>query len=505
MILRSKIKNLFSEETIKLLASICDTRRIDSAHEKMRMVQQLLKRNGIMFYTLGGATNRLALMIGGYTVKFALDRQGYKDNLMEYALSKELQPWVTKTYETNGYIVVAECVKLMTREEWHLRKSDILKVLETLSQDYLLGDVGYIKKNYTNWGVRDDGSVVILDYAYCHRATENLFTCEVCGSGILRYDSTFSFLKCNNATVCTAKYDYTERKLIQGDTVDWEMIDEVKQDSLSVPVGSATVEVVDRDGIFKKGNIRVVETPEEFYEYLRRKQKMGRNFNEDEVLKLTILAFHEKDQKKKKEIEDQIAELMKSDDEVDGIETEVDWDNLSDAVLYGNREEEEDEEETDHVCDADYADSVDDLLSSLRKKRNNPEILVGDDTEPEGVEVPEGVEISGKNINVNDDIYEDILGGVEVGGDTEIDIPVTDKPAEPEKVQEPKPEPVESTPVETTVTAEVVVEETVVQEGSEESGEEVPEEVSGTDEEYYPDDNQYEEPGIYINGDHVSE
>ena len=250
MILRSKIKGLFSEEVIKLLASICDTRRIDSAHKKMELIQQLLKKHEIMFYTLGGATNRIALMIGGYTVKFALDRQGYKDNLMEYALSKELQPYVTKTYETNGYIVVAECVKLMTIEEWHLRKFDILKVLETLSQDYLLGDVGYIKKNFTNWGIRDDGSVVILDYAYCHRATENLFTCDVCGSGILRYDSTFSFLKCNNATVCTAKYDYTERKLIQGNDVDWEMIDDMKAESLMVPVGSTTIEVVDRDGIF---------------------------------------------------------------------------------------------------------------------------------------------------------------------------------------------------------------------------------------------------------------
>ena len=435
MILRSKIKGLFSEEVIKLLASICDTRRIDSAHKKMELIQQLLKKHEIMFYTLGGATNRIALMIGGYTVKFALDRQGYKDNLMEYALSKELQPYVTKTYETNGYIVVAECVKLMTIEEWHLRKFDILKVLETLSQDYLLGDVGYIKKNFTNWGIRDDGSVVILDYAYCHRATENLFTCDVCGSGILRYDSTFSFLKCNNATVCTAKYDYTERKLIQGNDVDWEMIDDMKAESLMVPVGSTTIEVVDRDGIFKKGNIRVVDTPEEYYEYLRRAQKMGRNFDENEVLGLTIKSMHEKDPKKKQEIENQIAELMKSDEEIDGVETEVDWDSINNAMMLD--EEEPEEEPVEEKCDSDYADDMSDIFSQLRRNRQSDNVLIESEEEPEGVEVPEDVSLSDDNIIVDGDDYDDALNGIEIGGNDHIEIPVEEEiESEEESVEE---------------------------------------------------------------------
>lgn len=487
MILRSKIKNLFSEEVIKLMGSICDTRLIDSAHKKMLLVQQLLKKYEIPFYILGGATNRLALMIGGYTVKFALDRQGYKDNLMEYALSKELQPYVTKTYETNGYIVVAECVKLMSLEEWHLRKSDILKVLETLSQDYLLGDVGYIKKNFTNWGVRDDGSVVILDYAYCHRATENLFTCEVCGSGILRYDSTFSYLKCNNATVCTAKYDYTERKLIQGDTVDWDMIDEVKEDSLIVPVGSTTIEVVDRDGVFKNGNVRVIETTDEYLEYLRRKQKMGRNYDEQEVLDLTIKAFREKDPKKKQAIEDKISELMKSDDELDNVQVEVDWESVGGYIDCGVPEEEEEEQE-EHKCDADYAESVDNLLRSLRKKRSSSNIMMEDD-EPEGIVVSDNVEIPGKNINV-DNTYDDILDGVEIGGkDTE---PIfEEKKGEPvvETTPEPEPEPVEDT-----------VEKSVV-----ETEESVDEPITSEDETPVEDYSDEEKPGIYINGEHVSE
>ena len=145
-------------------------------HQKMILVQQILKRYGIKFRMLGGATNRLTLMIDGYALKFAIDRQGYKDNLMEYSLSPELQPYVTKSYETSGYIQVQELVEVMTKELFQVHRQGIYKILDTLCQDYLLGDVGYLEKNRTNWGLRN-GQPIILDYAYCHRATENLFTC----------------------------------------------------------------------------------------------------------------------------------------------------------------------------------------------------------------------------------------------------------------------------------------------------------------------------------------
>ena len=245
---RSKIKSIFPEEVLKYIGSICDTKRIDSTQKKMKILQQLLKRYEIRFGVLGGATNRLALFIDGYAVKFAMDRQGYKDNLMEYSLSMELQPYVTKTYETNGYISINEPVKTMTLDDFLVRKIDILKVLSVLGTDYLLGDIGYIKKNFTNWGIRDDGSVVILDFAYIHRGTENLFTCDVCGDGILVYDSTFSYLKCNNQTVCNTKYTYHERKTIQGDQVDYDMIDEAKGYAIKIEKGQICKDMMIVDG-----------------------------------------------------------------------------------------------------------------------------------------------------------------------------------------------------------------------------------------------------------------
>lgn len=428
MQLKSKIKEVFSDELLKLFASVCDTRRIDSAHKKMKLIQQLLKKYEIPYQPLGGATNRIALMINGYTFKFALDRQGYKDNLMEYALSEELQPYVTKTYETSGYIIVAECIRMMTLEEWHLRAGDIKKVLEMLAQDYLLGDVGYIKKNFTNWGVRDDGSVVILDYAYCHRATENLFTCEVCGSGVLRYDSTYTFLKCSNATVCTAKYEYTERKLIQGDEVDWSMIDEVKEESIIIPKGKKSVEVTDNDGILVDGNIKIINTLDEYYEYLRRNQKMGINFDEQKVLSLTIEQMKTKDPKRKAEIEKELDALVSVEPDDEDIVEKVDMDAIN-LELFGEEEEQEEGyNNTDYdVCDADYAEDFSSLVKQVSKashKTNVPIQVPDEEEDVDGVEVQfsEPKLKPHTNILIDEDETEELEGISVVGGKVQVDV-----------------------------------------------------------------------------------
>lgn len=109
--------------------------RINSSQHKMLIIQQILKRNGIHFSVLGGATNRIALYIDGYAVKFAVDHQGYVDNLIEYSISYELQPYVTKSYETNGYILIAETVKTMSLDDFKLRRTDIETILSNLSQE----------------------------------------------------------------------------------------------------------------------------------------------------------------------------------------------------------------------------------------------------------------------------------------------------------------------------------------------------------------------------------
>lgn len=278
MKLQSKIRTLFTSELLDLIASICDTRRIDSSLRKMKILRDLLYTYGVKFDVLGGATNRIAMFIDGYAVKFAMDSQGYRDNLIEYSICNELQPYVTKTYETNGYIVVAECVRLMTESEFIARKQDILNILMNIADDYLLGDVGFLQKNRTNWGVRDNGELVILDYAYCHRATENLFTCPVCGEGVLTYTSDFDKLICTNRSVCHAVFTYNQRKMEQGDQVDFDMIDERKSDSIVLREGENFVEVDDsqKEGkfMFRNGKKIVVVDDDSSYAKMMEVNKM---------------------------------------------------------------------------------------------------------------------------------------------------------------------------------------------------------------------------------------
>lgn len=359
--LNSKIHTLFSDEILRLVAAVCDSRRIDSYHQKMILVQQILKRYGIKFRMLGGATNRLTLMIDGYAIKFAIDRQGYKDNLMEYSLSPELQPYVTKTYETNGYIVVSECVRTMTLDDFRILKSDICKVLEALSRDYLLGDVGYITRNFTNWGIRDNGEVVILDYAYCHRATEKLFSCDVCGEGVLRYDATYSYLMCSNRSVCNTKYNYMERKSIQGDQVDIDMINEAKEESFVLPSGKTFVQLNDDN---EDADVVVVDTLEKYKKYLKEDLNMT-YFDDDEALSLMIKML-DSNKEEKSEIDKKLSNMVN-----DSIEKQ---NRPRTIVTY----DESEEEEPEYVVGDD--DLPDGAFGSLKDmiRMTNPNHCVAD-------------------------------------------------------------------------------------------------------------------------------
>ena len=268
----SKIKTMFPGNLLRYIAAICDTKRIESNNKKMIVLGDLLYSNGIKFEILGGATNRIALQIDGYAVKFAMDEQGYQDNLIEYALSAELQPYVTKSYETNGYIQVQECVEVMTKESFQLYKVEIYKILDSLCQDYLLGDVGYINKNRANWGIRNR-KPVILDYAYCHRATENLFTCDRCGSA-LRYDSTYDKLICSDRSSCKAVYTYNERKRIQGKQVDIDMINERKAESVKLVGEEVSKDIEMIEDRLIGDNYVIIDSPGDMHRYNKMKEEL---------------------------------------------------------------------------------------------------------------------------------------------------------------------------------------------------------------------------------------
>ncbi len=416
MKLKSKIKKNISENLARDIAALCDTMRINSSQHKMVVIQQLLKKYNVKYTVIGGATNRLATLIDGYTVKFAIDNQGYVDNLIEYSISRELQPYVTKTYETNGYILVAESVKPLSLSEFKLRRSDIEKVLSILAQDYLLGDVGYIPKNYTNWGLRDDGSVVILDYAYIHRGTEKLFTCEVCGCGILRYDATFSYLKCSNTTACNASFDYIDRKRIQGDQVDLDMVEEAKEESIKLTRGMTEKEVSDTDGKFVSGNKKITYSFNEYLNYVKEKKSMMPElFDAESVMELMVEKTKTTDPEKLKAIDIRIKELYEESD--DDSEEELIYEdpyNIDPDMI----EDEEESEEEESFYDDDVSDLVlgmDDLVAIAKSEKTLEMVSAlkqeddSEESEPESMSMADLVDIAAgrKSMTTSDNTKND--------------------------------------------------------------------------------------------------
>ena len=429
MKIKSKIKQLFCDELLNLCAVTCDTMRINSSQHKMLIIQQLLKKYDIPFSVLGGATNRIALYIDRYAVKFAVDHQGYVDNLVEYSISRELQPYVTKSYETNGYILVAESVKTMSLDDFKLRRADIETILSNLSQDYLLGDVGIIGRDYTNWGIRDNGEAVILDYAYIHRGTEKLFTCEVCGCGVLRYDATFTKLKCSNPH-CGAEFTYTQRKAVQGDQIDLDMIEECKEDSIKFERGVSEKELFENDDGTYSGK-RKITTMNEYLTYLKEvNNMMNENFDASKVTELLTKLSMTKDENEQKAIRKQIEELSTeyaSDEE----NVDVDYESVFDGIdMRDDSEENQDEKEEpdDDVPDSYFAMSTSDLLKYINKHKN-------DDTTEEQTDA----------VDTNDEpVYEtadDIVRRMMQNNDRVMDTPtVEETPVETTVASDPEPE-----------------------------------------------------------------
>lgn len=204
--LRSRIKEEFSEEDLDFLSGLIKSPFFDSNNDRADAILFRFRDRG--FVELAPATNRFVLAKGQYVYKFALDTYGVKDNNNEFDLSEELQPFVTKTYETNGLILIAEYVDLISENEFMASRDNIREILRYLSEDWLFSDVGTIVKNFTNWGFESDGQLVILDYGYFYRKDPKIMFCESDGTS-LTYDENFVNLVCPK---CGRKYNVIDLK-----------------------------------------------------------------------------------------------------------------------------------------------------------------------------------------------------------------------------------------------------------------------------------------------------
>ena len=159
--LRSRIKEDFTQEDMEFLQGLLLSPMFTNNNDKADAILYHFRDKG--FIELAPATNRFALLKGIYVYKFALDSYGVNDNNNEFEMSPELQPYVTKTYECNGLVLIAEYVNLISKEEFLNSSEHIKEILRTLSEEYIFADVGTITKNHTNWGFRDNDDLVILD------------------------------------------------------------------------------------------------------------------------------------------------------------------------------------------------------------------------------------------------------------------------------------------------------------------------------------------------------
>jgi hypothetical protein len=203
---RSLILQYFTPDLLTKLWLITKTSGA-SNNEKGQLVKETLRENNVPFSPLGSGTNRLGILIDGYSFKIALDEDGMIDNRREFLYTTKLQPYVIKVYEISpmGLIAVSEYFTLFTYDDYREHAEEMKDILKIVSRSFLIGDVGVTGKNYVNWGFREDGTIGMLDFAYIYSVDYKLFTCSCSDDAILVYDDDFVKLVCPQ---CGRKYTF---------------------------------------------------------------------------------------------------------------------------------------------------------------------------------------------------------------------------------------------------------------------------------------------------------
>ena len=223
----SFIKAHFSTELLLELHKI--TMSFVDNNTKMLAIRRTLDQYGMEYHSLGGGTNRYAIMIDGYVVKIAYDSDGMIDNKREFIYSLKLQPYVVKTYEIcpTGLLSICEYVTIFTLDDFFKYQNEMREILEEITKGYIVGDVGISSKNFVNWGLRDDGTCVILDYAYIYDVNYKTFLCTCKDEGLLYYDKDYVNFCCPE---CGRKFSFFQiRKKISRNDQKKEIGDVTKK------------------------------------------------------------------------------------------------------------------------------------------------------------------------------------------------------------------------------------------------------------------------------------
>lgn len=260
--LRPRIEEMFDRDTrIKLYLNSVNY-RIPDNNDRAQVVRDMLEPE---FVHLGTGTNRITFLKDGYAVKIALDRRGLIDNMSEYKRSIEAPQFLAKSYETNRTILIAEYVNLIDKQEFLDNIDKLRYILGTLTQYYIIDDLGLTAKNYCNWGYRDDHSIVALDYAYMYpiEGNENAIRCS-CGGKIVP-DNNFTAYQCSNDS-CKMKYSTMEiksrlrmDKIDEDDAEIIEVMDGASSDQRYIRVAGEQITEVSKEDIDSDSNYEGLE------------------------------------------------------------------------------------------------------------------------------------------------------------------------------------------------------------------------------------------------------
>lgn len=204
---RSRIMALPFEARYKI-GEVAYQKGMRATSRKNRVIE-ILKEYNIPFTEVGTGTNRFIVRYDGFALKIALDKEGIADNKQEWVMSGMLAPNVATAHDISkgGHLLVADYAPAFTSyQEMTFYDTQIRKILENWGSRFLLGDVGFNRVNYANWGLLG-GKPVCIDYAYIFPASMDLFKCN-CGCKRMKFvDDTFSAYKC---TECGREYQDRE-------------------------------------------------------------------------------------------------------------------------------------------------------------------------------------------------------------------------------------------------------------------------------------------------------
>lgn len=204
---RSRIMALPFEARYKI-GEVVYQKGMRATSRKNRVIE-ILKEYDIPFTEVGTGTNRFIVRHDGFALKIALDKEGVADNKQEWVMSDMLSPNVASALDISkgGHLLVADYAPAFTSyQEMTFYGDQIRRILENWGSRFLLGDVGFNRVNYANWGLLG-GKPVCIDYAYIFPASMDLFKCN-CGCKRMKFvDDTYSAYKC---TECGREYQDRE-------------------------------------------------------------------------------------------------------------------------------------------------------------------------------------------------------------------------------------------------------------------------------------------------------